>query len=124
MGSRPCWLHNNATTQLGRDPTGWGWRHTRKSLRRVVSLKDIVEDAPVFDKDNVLRIVPERHQAKLCAHDTMYATGYHRTRNGIQQLELHSEKAAKEERWNTVYRHGIATSCGGAALLNSAGRFF
>ena len=50
--------------------------------------KDIVEDDATFDKDDVLRLVPERHWAKLRAHDTVYATGYRRTRNGKQQLEL------------------------------------
>ena len=51
-------------------------------------LKDIIEDGAPFDKDNVLQLVPEGHQAKLRAYDTVYATGYRRTRNGTQQLEL------------------------------------
>ena len=41
-----------------------------------------------FDKDTVLPLVPERHQIKLNEHDTVYATGYRRTRHGEQQLEL------------------------------------
>ena len=40
------------------------------------------------DKDTVLPLVPERHQIKLNEHDTVYATGYRRTRHGEQQLEL------------------------------------
>ena len=64
------------------------WWHTEKPSRRAVSLKDIVEDNATFDKDDVLRLVPERHWSKLRAHDTVYATGYRRTRNGTQQLEL------------------------------------
>ena len=35
-----------------------------------------------------MRLIPERHQAKLNEHDTVYATGYRRTRHGEQQLEL------------------------------------
>lgn len=88
VGSGPCWLHNNAATQLGRELPGWVWWHTEKPPRRVVSLKDIVEDDATFDKDDVLRLVPERHQTKLRTLDTVCATGYRRTRNGTQQLEL------------------------------------
>ena len=88
VGDGPCWLHNSAATQLGRELPGWVWWHTEKPSRRAVSLKDIVEDNATFDKDDVLRLVPERHWSKLRAHDTVYATGYRRTRNGTQQLEL------------------------------------
>ena len=80
VGDGPCWLHNSAATQLGRELPGWVWWHTEKPSRRAVSLKDIVEDNATFDKDDVLRLVPERHWSKLRAHDTVYATGYRRTR--------------------------------------------
>ena len=88
VGNGPCWLHNNVATQLGRELPGWIWWHTEKPSRRTTSLKDIVEDDATFDKDDALRLVPERHWAKLRAHDTVYATGYRRTRNGKQQLEV------------------------------------
>ena len=88
VGTGPCWLHNKAAMQLGKDLPGWVWWHTEKPSRRMVSLKDIVEDGVPFDKDDALRLVPKRHQAKLQEHDTVYATGYRRTRNGTQQLEL------------------------------------
>ena len=88
VGNGPCWLHNNAATQLGRKLPGWVWWHTEKPPRRVVSLKDIVEDDATFDKDDVLRLVPERHQTKVRTLYTVCATGYRRTRNGTQQLEL------------------------------------
>ena len=51
-------------------------------------MKDIVEEDEPFDKDNVLRLIPEKHKAKLDEYETVYATGYRRTRNGAQQLEL------------------------------------
>ena len=88
IGDGPCWLHNNVATQLGRELPEWIWWYTEKPLRRTTSLKDIVEDDAVFDKDDVLKLVPERHWAKLRTHDTAYVTGYRRTRNGKQQLEL------------------------------------
>lgn len=43
-------------------------------MRRSKTLKDIVDDTAPFDKDNVLRLVPEQHQTKLNAHNTVYAT--------------------------------------------------
>ena len=52
------------------------------------TLKDVVEEQTQFDKDEALRLVPPRHQQKLDMLDTVYATGYRRTRNGKQQLEL------------------------------------
>lgn len=51
-------------------------------------LKDVVEEQTQFDKDEALRLVPPKHQQKLDMLDTVYATGYRRTRNGKQQLEL------------------------------------
>ena len=94
VGTGPCWLHNKAAMQLGQELPGWVWWHTEKPSRRMVSLKDIVEDGVPFDKDDALRLVPKRHQAKLQEHDTVYATGYRRTRNGTQQLELRFDRIA------------------------------
>ena len=30
IGDEPCWLHNSAATQLGRELPGWVWWHTEK----------------------------------------------------------------------------------------------
>lgn len=84
----PCWLHNKVATELGRDLPGWIWWKTERPPRRQQTLMDIVDKNVPFDKDDVLRLVPERHQNKLNEHDTVYATGYRRTRHGEQQLEL------------------------------------
>ncbi len=88
VGDGPCWLHSKTATDLGRSLPGWIWWKTEKPPHRHKTLKDIVEQGVPFDKDDVLRLVPERHQAKLNEHDTVYATGYRRTRHGEQQLEL------------------------------------
>lgn len=87
-GSSPCWLHNKAASELGRSLPGWIWWQTEKPPRRRSALKDIIDENSEFDKDTVLRLIPEHHQAKLNEHDTVYATGYRRTRHGEQQLEL------------------------------------
>lgn len=88
IGNTPCWLHNKAAFDLGRTLPGWIWWQTEKPPRRHSVLKDIIDENLKFDKDTVLRLIPERHQAKLNEHDTVYATGYRRTRHGKQQLEL------------------------------------
>ena len=41
-----------------------------------------------------MKLVPERHKEKLDAHETIYATGYRRTRHGEQQLELRCDGIA------------------------------
>lgn len=65
-------------------------RQAEKPPRRHSTLKDIIEEETKFDKDTVLPLVPERHQIKLNEHDTVYATGYRRTRHGEQQLNCAS----------------------------------
>lgn len=88
MGTGPCWLHSKAAIELGQSLPGWIWWKTDKPQRRNKTLRDIVDDNAPFDKDDVLRLVPNRHQEKLNEHDSVCATGYRRTRHGEQQLEL------------------------------------
>lgn len=88
MGTSPCWLHSKAAIELGRSLPGWIWWTTDKPHRHNKTLKDIVDNDAPFDKDNVLRLIPDRHQEKLNERDTVCATGYRRTRHGEQQLEL------------------------------------
>lgn len=88
MSDKPNWLHNKAAIDLGSTLPGWIWWKTEKPPRRHEALRDIVDEKATFDKDNVLRLIPERHQSKLDSFDTIYATGYRRTRHGEQQLEL------------------------------------
>lgn len=88
IGSGPCWLHNQAAINLGNSLPNWIWWKAEKPSRRHTSLKDVVEDDVPFDKDNVLQLIPKRHQDRLNQYETVYATGYRRTREAGQQLEL------------------------------------
>lgn len=88
IGDGPCWLHNDAAASLGRSLPGWIWWKTDRPPRRRQTLKDIVEEGVPYDKDPVLQIIPERHKRILDERDTVYATGYRRTRYGEVQLEL------------------------------------
>ena len=94
IGRGPCWLHTEAATKLGKTLSGWIWWHTEKPPKRDLSLKDIVETNVPFDKDNVIRLVPEKHRAMLDNNETVFATGYRRTRHGEQQLELRFDGVA------------------------------
>lgn len=60
----PCWLHNQAATDLGNSLPGWIWWNTEKPARRKTTVEDIVEHDVAFDKDDVLRLLPEKHQAR------------------------------------------------------------
>lgn len=88
FGKGPCWLHNKAAIEVGNRLPDWIWWNTEKPAQRRQTIRDIVQDNIPFDKDDILRLVPDRHQAKLNEHDTVYATGYRRTRHGEQQMEL------------------------------------
>ena len=88
VGSAPCWLHNKAAAELGKTLPGWIWWRSEEPPKRRTRLEDILEPDVPFDKDDVLRLIPERHREKLDEHDTVYATGYRRTRQGRQRLEL------------------------------------
>jgi DNA (cytosine-5)-methyltransferase 1 len=88
IGSGQCWLHNKTAAELGKTLPGWIWWRAEKPPKRLYTLKDIIETNAPFDKDNVIRLIPEKHKATLEKHDTIYATGYRRTRHGQQQLEL------------------------------------
>ncbi len=88
IGDGPNWLHNKAAADLGKTLPGWIWWKAEKPPRRRESLKDVVDENAPFDKDSVLRLVPKNHQLKLDGYDTVYATGYRRTREGGQQFEL------------------------------------
>lgn len=94
VGEGPCWLHNQSAIDLGKTLSHWIWWKTEKPPKRKEALKDIVDLSAPFDKDDVLKLIPDNHRAKLNEHDTVFATGYRRTRNGKQQLEIRCDGTA------------------------------
>lgn len=88
VGTGPCWLHSKMASAVGKSLPEWIWWKAEKPPVCTQTIKDIIQEEIPFDKDDVLRLVPSRHQAKLNKQDQIYATGYRRTRNGQQQLEL------------------------------------
>lgn len=84
----PNWLHNNAARRIGNQMDEWIWWATDQPPKRKTELKDILDWSVAFDKDYALNLVPERMMEELTRRNETIATGYRRTRNGRQQLEL------------------------------------
>ena len=83
----PNWLHNKASIELGKQLAEWVWWKTERPDPRTQTVSDILETVS-FDKDEILNLIPQRMIDKLNSYDNAVATGYRRTRNGRQQLEL------------------------------------
>lgn len=94
VGNGPCWLHNSAAIKLGNELENWVWWKAKKPSKRNSSIQDILDLNATYDKDDVLRLVPEKGMKTLNSYDRVVATGYRRTRNGSQQLELRFDGVA------------------------------
>lgn len=94
IDSEPNWLHNKAAADLGKTLSEWVWWKAEKPTRRSANLTDMIDFSIPYDKDEVLRLIPPRHKEKLDNMDNAVATGYRRTRNGKQCLELRFDGVA------------------------------
>ena len=91
---QPNWLHNKAAVSLGGKLPGWIWWKAEKPSKRHTQLTDVIDFSIPYDKDDVLRLISPRHKEKLDDMDNAVATGYRRTRNGKQCLELRFDGVA------------------------------
>jgi DNA (cytosine-5)-methyltransferase 1 len=94
IDNQPNWLHNKAAADLGKVLPEWIWWRTEKPPKRRTRLNDIIDFSIPYDKDDVLRLITPRHKVKLDSMDSSAATGYRRTRNGKQCLELRFDGVA------------------------------
>ncbi len=90
----PNWLHNKAAADLGRVLPGWIWWYAGETPRRSSNLTDIIDFSVPYDKDDALRLIPTRHKKIMDGFDNVVATGYRRTRQGKQCLELRFDGVA------------------------------
>ena len=90
----PNWLHNNSAATLGKSLPGWIWWKAKKPTKRRPDLHDIIDFSMPYDKNDVLRLIPPKHKEKLDGMDSAVTTGYRRTRNGKQCLELRFDGVA------------------------------
>jgi DNA (cytosine-5)-methyltransferase 1 len=72
----------------------WIWWRAEKPAKRLNYLTDIIDFSLPYDKDDVLRLIAPQHKEKLDGMDNAVATGYRRTRNGKQCLELRFDGVA------------------------------
>jgi DNA (cytosine-5)-methyltransferase 1 len=93
-GTQPNWLHNKTAASLGKMLPEWIWWRADEPIKRRACLADIVDFSLPYDKDNVLRLIPPHHRERLDSMDNAVATGYRRTRNGKQCLELRFDGVA------------------------------
>ena len=91
----PNWLHNDSIRRVAKGLPSWLWWKIPEPGPLPTSLADIIEwDAPSDDAEVVaknLALMPERHRQRLLTatnDETIIATGYKRTRNGKQVLEV------------------------------------
>lgn len=84
----PNWLHNKAIENLGRSLPNWIWWCTKKPSKRRQNLIDTIDFTLPYDKDHVIALIPPRHREIINHFDNIIATGYRRTRNSKQYLEL------------------------------------
>jgi DNA (cytosine-5)-methyltransferase 1 len=90
----PNWLHNKAAADLGASLPGWIWWYADMPQSRGVQLKDMIDFDLPYDKDYVLRLIPPHHKKVLDGLENVVASGYRRTRNGKQCLELRFDGVA------------------------------
>jgi DNA (cytosine-5)-methyltransferase 1 len=90
----PNWLHDKASANLGRILPDWIWWTAERPPRRRIQLTDIIDFNLPCDKDYVLELLSPRHKKIIDGLDNIVATGYRRTRNGKQCLELRFDGVA------------------------------
>lgn len=94
VGDGPNWLHSPSLAALGSSIEGFVWWNLPEPSPRRVGLADIVEREVPFDRDDAAALVPDTHVKKFLESGQAYATGYRRTRNGRQVMELRCDGTA------------------------------
>ncbi|NJE81454.1 DNA cytosine methyltransferase [Olsenella sp. SW781] len=89
----PTWAHSPALARLGETIEGFTWWNLPEPEARTTEIDDVIEQVE-YDKDNVTALVPQRHVEKFRLSGRKFATGYRRTRNGKQVLELRCDGIA------------------------------
>lgn len=94
LADGPSWAHSTALARLGKELDDFVWWNLPLPKGRTSSLEDVVEKDMEFDKDEVVSLIPAAHIDKFLSSGYRYATGYRRTRNHKQVLELRCDGMA------------------------------
>ena len=92
-GSGPCWLHSPRLATLGAKLEDWIWWTATEPPARTLELADVLERRR-YDCDHVLPLIPPKQREKLRRPGRVVATGYRRTRNGRQVMEIRTDGLA------------------------------
>jgi len=86
------WSSSPSMEKAAAEIEGWVWWNLPKPDGLSVSLEDVLEmDAPFDDEErrqHLIELIPNRHMEKLMSSSRSWFTGYRRTRNHQQRLEL------------------------------------
>ena len=88
----PNWLHSDTMIRVQNELDHWIWWNLPEPTLRQGKLTDLIEwDAPRDEPgktQQLLKLLSALHLSKLKEYDGVVTTGYKRTRNGKQTLEL------------------------------------
>lgn len=93
VSDAPTWAHPMSVQTVGTTIDDFVWWNLPVPAPRNQNVSDVIEDVP-FDKDGVTALIPASHLKKLEESGLKYATGYRRTRNARQVLELRCDGIA------------------------------
>lgn len=92
QSQNPSWLHPDNIVRAAAGLDQWVWWNIPEPEARQRQLSDVIEwDAPVDTKDKtnqLLQLLSDKHRRLLEEHENLAVTGYKRTRDGRQRLEL------------------------------------
>lgn len=92
--SEPTWAQPASVQRVARTVDDFVIWDLGLPAKRSVELADIVDRDAEFDRDEIIRLIPEKHIEKFMASGLEYATGYRRTRYKRQVLELRCDGIA------------------------------
>lgn len=112
IGNGPDWCHPAPVVNVSRKVSDWVWWHLPKPSKRTIDIADIIEfDAPcdgAKERDAKLNLVPAEKLSFITSeatHSRRVFTGYRRTRNHRQVLEVRTDGIAG----------CLRTPCGGSS---------
>ena len=94
IGDGPTWAHTSTLNKVASKIDGFVWWNLPEPEQRTLNIEDIIERRMPFDRDEVTALISEAHLRKFEESGRQYATGYRRTRNGKQVLEIRCDGVA------------------------------
>lgn len=94
VANGPIWVHTPTIYRLAATIDDFVWWNVPEPSRRTTSIEDVIERHVPYDKNDVVSLIPERQLRKFEESGREFATGYRRTRDGKQVLEIRCDGVA------------------------------